>query len=510
MTSLKKNAFWITAITLISKIIGFGREMTLAHFFGASYIIDAYLMAIAIPGILFGGILNSISVTYIPVYTEIYEIDGRKASNNFTSNISLFSLILSISVTLVGLFFSEEIVSILASGFKGETYNLTVKFLRISFFSLIAMVLRNIFMSYLHCNNGYIVEKVSSLAFTVINLTVVVISGFFNYEFLIYGYVLGYFVFMILTIVNSKSRGYKFKFKLEISDNIRKVFYLAVPVFVGSMAGQINLLVDKTIASRLKEGSIASLNYASVVNHFVFGLMTVAMVTIIYPVFSKKIAKKDMEGFKETLIKGLNFLIIFLVPVTVGSIVLAKPAIVFIYERGAFDTAATNMTYTAFIFYALGILGMGIKNLMIKAFYSLKETKKPMIIGVISVVINITLNIILVRFMEHNGLALATSITASVTVIPLTLMLRKRIGSFTLVNSTKLFIKALTASIIMGVCVYFIYQYIAPIIGIGFLKEMISILITVVSGIFIYFIIMKLLKAKELKYIEELIYRKRT
>jgi putative peptidoglycan lipid II flippase len=505
MASLKKNAFWITGITLISKIIGFGREMAMAHFFGATFIIDAYLMAVAIPSILFGGVLNSISVTFVPVYTEINERMGKKQSNEFTSNISLISLILSIAATVLGLLFTDEIVRILASGFKGETYDLTVKFLRISFFALIAMVLRNIFVSFLHCNNRYITEKISSLAFTLINFIVVIISGFFNYNFLIYGYTMGYFVFMILIIFNSKTSGYKFSFKLEISDNIKNVFYLAVPVFVGSMAGQINLLVDKTIASRLKEGSISSLNYASVVNSFVFSLVTVAMVTIIYPVFSKKIARNDIGGFKDTLIKGLNFLIIFLVPITVGSIILAKPAIVFIYERGAFGSSATEMTYTAFIFYAVGILAVGIKSLMIKAFYSLKETKKPMVIGFISVGINIGLNIILVRYMEHNGLALATSITAIVTVFPLTALLRKKIGPFTLLNSTKLFLKSVFSSIIMGVLVYFIYRYISPIIGIGFLKEFITILITVILGAAIYFAVMKVIKAKELKYIEDLI-----
>src|SRR6056297_2438102 len=124
MTSLKKNAFWITAVTLISKIFGFGRQMLLAHFFGVSYIVDAYLMAIAIPSILLGTITNSISVTYIPVYTEIDEKHGKKASNNFTSNISLLSLIFSLIVTTAGVFFSEEIVKLLASGFEGETYRL--------------------------------------------------------------------------------------------------------------------------------------------------------------------------------------------------------------------------------------------------------------------------------------------------------------------------------------------------------------------------------------------------
>jgi putative peptidoglycan lipid II flippase len=107
--------------------------------------------------------------------------------------------------------------------------------------------------------------------------------------------------------------------------------------------------------------------------------------------------------------------------------------------------------------------------------------------------------------MEHNGLALATSITAIVTVFPLTALLRKKIGPFTLLNSTKLFLKSVFSSIIMGVLVYFIYRYISPIIGIGFLKEFITILITVILGAAIYFAVMKVIKAKELKYIEDLI-----
>jgi putative peptidoglycan lipid II flippase len=192
----------------------------------------------------------------------------------------------------------------------------------------------------------------------------------------------------------------------------------------------------------------------------------------------------------------------------VGSLILAKPAIVFIYERGAFGTSATSMTYTAFIFYSIGLLAMGLNGLMVKAFYSLQDTKRPMVIGFISVGINITLNLILVQFMEHNGLALATSITASVMVIPLSILLRKKIGPFKLLNSTKLFLKSSLSALVMGLATYFIYDFVGPVIGIGFIKEFISIAITVFLGALIYFAFMKLIRVKELKYIENLILKR--
>ncbi len=505
MPSLKKNAFWITVVTFASKILGFVREMLLARFFGTSYIVDAYLMAIAIPSILFGGISTSTSVTYIAVYTEIDEKQGKKASNNFTSNMLIISFFLSLILTTIGLLFTEEIVRLLASGFKGEAYFLTVKFLRISFFALVAITIRNIFMSFLHCNNGYIIEKISSLTFNFVNIAIVIISGLYNYKFLMYGYTFGYFIFMIMTLINSSAKGYKFRIKFDIDKNVKKVFYLSLPVFIGSMANQINLLVDKTIASNLKEGSISALNYAHVVNSFVFNLMTIAVITIVYPYFSKQISKNDMTGFKNTLTKGINLLIIFLMPALIGSVVLAKPTIVFLYERGAFSSSATNMTYTAFIFYSIGIMGMGLKGLMIRAFYSLQNTKIPMIIGLISVGINVTLNFILVRFMEHNGLALATSISATVTVLPLAILLRKKIGSFALMDSMKLFLKSSFSAILMGGAVYLLYGFLSSVIGIGFVKELVSLCIAVLLGALVYFSIMKLLKVKELKYLKSLI-----
>jgi putative peptidoglycan lipid II flippase len=183
---------------------------------------------------------------------------------------------------------------------------------------------------------------------------------------------------------------------------------------------------------------------------------------------------------------GINIILVITIPAAVGLIVLSKPIVKIAFERGAFDTAATVMTSQALIFYSIGIVAMALRLLITKVYYSLQDTKTPMINGAISVGFNIVLNLILVRFMAHSGLALATSIASTIATFLFLYGLKRKIGSLGTIKYIKCGLKSGAASIIMGFVVYEIYYAMNFAISSDAIHEELSLITSVGTGIIVY------------------------
>jgi putative peptidoglycan lipid II flippase len=504
MSSLKKTAILITIITLGSKVLGFAREIILAYFYGTSYIVDCYLMASAIPSMLFGW-LNSVGVSYIPIYTEIKANNGEENANKFTNNLISIIFLASIFLAILGLMFGKQIVSVAAPGFKGETYDLTVSFLNVSIWTVIFTSLVQVFMAYLNCNDKFIQSNISNLVISSTQMFFIFLGGLFNDYIIIYGVLFSHIMHLVALSVFSKNSGFRFKFNAQISNEIKKAFIIAGPIFVSSMIIQINLFIDKTFASQLNEGSISALNYSANIHRFVFYIFSIAITTMIYPLLSKSIAENNIIKVKNLFSKALNIIIILFVPVTIGAIILSKPAISFVYERGKFGYDSTIMTSSAFVMYTIGLLPLAAREIVTRVFYSLQDTKITMYISMFAVLINIFLNFLLVKPLGHSGLALATSLSAIITLPLLFIMLRKKIGNLGLKNSIILLIKSCISGTLMGVAVYFSYKYFSGILGNGSLYLLINIIISVLIGGLTYFGLMIVMKVKEMNFFTDII-----
>jgi len=182
--------------------------------------------------------------------------------------------------------------------------------------------------------------------------------------------------------------------------------YIALPVIIGVSVNQINVLVDRTIASRVAEGGITALNYASRLNGFVQGIFVLSITTALYPMISKMVAESNMEGLKKSVSEAISGINLLVIPATVGSMIFAEPVVMLLFGRGKFDVEAIAMTSAALFFYSLGMLGFGLREVLSRAFYSLQDTKTPAINATIAVVMNIIPNIILSKYMGIGGLAL--------------------------------------------------------------------------------------------------------
>jgi putative peptidoglycan lipid II flippase len=277
-----------------------------------------------------------------------------------------------------------------------------------------------------------------------------------------------------------------------------------IPVIIGSGAGQISLLVYRMLASGLVEGSISALNFATRLNLLVYGILAVAVANAIYPDLAKAVVYENKNRLINSVSHSLNVILMIIMPIAIGMIILRYPLVRIVYQRGAFDSTDVALTAFALLFYALGLPALSLREVIFNAFYSLQDTLTPMYIGIGTVVLNIVLNLILVRYLEVGGLALATSITFTISFFLLITVLSKKVGSI----QSKLIVitgsKIILASLIMGLGVFYFYSWAEQFI-INKISEILIFSLSVFLGAILYFIIIKVLKIEEFDFIINLV-----
>ena len=300
--------------------------------------------------------------------------------------------------------------------------------------------------------------------------------------------------------------GYKYQMYLNIKDqNVKDMVKLLGPVMIGAAVMQVNAMIDRALASTLPEGSISALNYANKLNGFIIALFITSIVSVIYPILSKLSTKDNNEKFNKSIVKSINSIIILVLPISVGAIVLSTPIVKLLFQRGEFDDRALKMTSIALSMYSVGLVASGLREVLSKIFYSLQDTKTPMINGIIAVLINIVFNIILIKYFNLAGLALATSLSSIICIYLLFISLGKKIGYFGQDKIIKTTIKSIISSVIMGTTTYIFYNLLNNLLVGGFIKEVIVLVSSIVIGVIVYALLVIILKIEEINSIIDMI-----
>ncbi|MEG1310591.1 MAG: murein biosynthesis integral membrane protein MurJ [Romboutsia sp.] len=504
MSKVAKAAVGLMAATLIAKILGFSRELALASAYGASNTSDAFLVALNIPAVIFTAIGTSLGTAFIPLYCDINAKGGEKESNKFTNNIFNIVLLICIALSVIGVIFTPQIVKIFAVGFKGETFLQAVYFTRIMILGMAFLGMSYIMMAYLQVKENFIIPGLMPIPYNIFIIATILLSVKVSPYLLPWGALIGLLFQFLFQLPFAMKKGYKYKIYINLSDtHLKKMLWLIAPVLIGVAVNQINTIVDRTIASTLVEGSISALNYATKLNQFVMGMFIVSISSVVYPMLSKLSSENNKEQFNKSIRTSVNTVILLVIPISIGAIILANPIVKLLFQRGEFDARATQMTAIALVFYSIGMIGFGLRDILGKVFYSLQDTKTPMINGVIAMVLNIILNIAFVKFtnMQLAGLAFATSISALVTIILLFISLRKKIGAFGGKSILLIMIKSIISAVIMGIVTLLVYNTLGKLLGSGFIKEVLGLMLSVVVGAVVYGISIVVLKVDEVNFI---------
>lgn len=498
---MKKVAIFLMLLTIFTKLLGFSRDIALAYFYGVSSISDAYLISLTIPGIIFTLIVAGLSTAYIPMYSKIEKNYGENEGNKFTNNLLNILLIVSTVIVILGLSFTNQIVKVFASGFEEETLSLAVKFTQISLFGIYFSGLVYLFKGFLQLKGNYFIPELVGIPLNFFTILFMFISFNTNPIALAIGSVIGVASQLLLLLPFVYKQGFKYQLLLDIKDeHIKRMLYIACPVIIGVSVDQVNILVDRTLSSQIALGGISALNYASKLNGFIYGIFVLSISTVMYPMISKMATENDLAGLKKSILEAISGINLLVLPATIGAMIFSEPIVRLLFDRGAFDPQAIFMTSDALFFYSIGLVCLGHREVLSKAFFALQDTKTPMINAGVAVILNIILSIILSKFMGIGGLALGTSLSALFSTLLLFISLRKKIGPVGMINISTSLIKVLGASLIMGFIAKIVYNNL-----IHNLSSSLSLIISIAIGSVIYFITIYFMKIEDVNKLVKLI-----
>ncbi|MBF0633437.1 MAG: murein biosynthesis integral membrane protein MurJ, partial [Nitrospinae bacterium] len=419
---------------LISRVLGYARDMLVADLFGAKTAADAFFVAFRIPNLLRRLTAEgAMTAAFVPVYTEVYEKSGKPRAFELACNIvTLLGVALTV-ISVAGVITAPWVVTALAPGFTSSepTFNLTTLLTRIMFPYLIFVSLAAVLMAMQNSMGKFFVPAAapSMLNIAIITCALTMRDWFAEPTVaLAVGVMIGGVLQLAMQVWELRRMGWKYvpSFNLRDADAIR-IGALMVPATFGMAVAEINTFVDTLIASFLPEGSVSYLYYGNRLVQFPLGVFGVAVGVAALPSLSSEAARGG-EKLVELFSHSMRLTLFIAIPAMVGLIALSGPMTNVLFERGQFDEAARYGVISALVFYAVGLPAFAATKIVVGVFYALKDTKAPTKVAVWCMLINIALNLVLMGPLKHGGLALATSISAFVNVGALAWMLRKRLG----------------------------------------------------------------------------------
>jgi putative peptidoglycan lipid II flippase len=511
-----KAAGVVGAATLASRIMGYVRDMAMSWGFGTGSSADAFYVAYRIPNLLRELLAEgSMSAAFIPVFTETLTRSTKEDARRLANAIFARLLVILGVLTALGIIFAPVIVKAIAWGFKGdvEKYILTVKLTRIMLPYLFFIGLAALAMGMLNSLRSFLVPALSPVMLNVMTISSVVISVWFLREPILgvaVGVVLGGLSQFLIQVPGLGKQGMMLRPQFSPSHpSVKRVGSLALPVLLSSSVTQLNIFISTILASFLATGSITYLFYGMRFIHFPLGVFGIAIATAVLPTMSMQAAKQQTEAFRETLSLGLRLVFFIMFPAMAGLIALRVPIVNLLLERGQFDWISTAGTATAILYYALGLWAFAGVRIVAQAFYSLQDTRTPVKVAVVALVANVLFSVILMKPLEHGGLALATSLAAMINIFLLTKKLRKKIGRMDGRRIARSLLKIIPTSAAMGLIGWWIS--LDPAWGgVGNNLYKTGLLCGgMIASVVFYILVMWLLKSEELAFLWGMVKRRR-
>jgi len=522
--SVARSAGIISLAVMASRVLGLVREMVFAYFFGASksFANDAYVIAFRIPNLLRDLFAEgALSSAFVPVFSEyLIKKDEKEAFR--LSNMVMTALVLVLGALVVlGVIFAPEIVTIFAHGFRDdpEKFALTVKLTRIMMPFILLVALAAQAMGILNARGRFGIPALSSSFFNIGSI----VGGIFfaslltNPDFshpiraivdnpiegivgMAYGVLVGGFLQYAVQWPSLRRAGFRYRPILSFSDpGVRRIFKLMGPAVIGSAAVQVNVLINSNFASAIPgDGPVSWLNYAFRLMQFPIGVFGVAIATATLPSISRNAALDQLDDFRHTLARSVRLAFLLTIPSAVGLAALGKPIIALIYQRGDFTGLDTSHTANALAFYAIGLAGYSAIKIIAPAFYALGDARTPMMISLLSIVINFVMNWLLVGVLEERGLALSTSVVALLNFGLLYFIMRRRINGLEGRETAVAIVKIALASGAMALACWLTSSALARAAGDGHAARLINVLASVGIGAGVFYLAASLLKVDEL------------
>lgn len=453
---LLKSTGIIGSATSVSRVLGFVRDVIIADLFGTAMYAQAFVVAFRIPNLLRDLVgEGAMNAAFVPVLTGELAKKGREAFFKLSQVLLNIIIVVLAVITVIGVAAAPIIIRIIAPGFSAdpEKFRVTVELTRVIFPFLVLVGLWAYAMGVLNS-----LHRFAAPAFgpCVLNLSIIACASYFgeNVFGLASGVIAGGILQLAIQVPSLYRNGWKARLTNEFSHPMaKKIGMLLVPRALGACVYQVNVFIGTILASLssiVGEGAVAALYYANRLWQLPLAVFGIALAQAALPTMSRQAALEEPERLKNTIAFSLTTVFFFLLPATVGLMILSMPITRVLFQRGAFTSYSTYITSQALFYYALGLVSCGGIKVLVSAFYSMQDTVTPVKIAAYSLAINIIANLALMWPMKTGGLALAASISVTFNFIALYIVLRKRLKDFGTRKITDSFFRVLLSSAVMG------------------------------------------------------------
>ncbi|MDQ3525342.1 MAG: murein biosynthesis integral membrane protein MurJ, partial [Chloroflexota bacterium] len=415
-----RNAIIVGLAFVLSRILGLVREQVLASQFGTSREMDAYVSAFRIPDLLFLVVIaGSFGAAFIPVFGDFVTRGDRKRASDLASAVLTWAGIAVVAMSLISFALARPLMAVVAPGFDSETTDLSVDLMRILLLSPIFLGTGIAFKGILEAQHQFTLPALAPLVY---NATIIVGAIWFAPTYGIHAVgwavivgALGHLLVQVPGIIRSD-----LTFRPSLSrqvDGLREVARLLGPRIIGLAAFQFNFIAINAFASTTSAERVSALNYAWQLLMLPHGVIALSISTVIFPTLAALYGQGKDVDFRRTLDRALRPLLFLSIPAGVGLFMLREPIVAFIFQRGSFDSRSTELVATPLAWFSLGLLGYALTEILTRVFYATRDTRTPVITGVITMILNLLLCTLLIGSLSHGGLAIALSVTTGAEAV---------------------------------------------------------------------------------------------
>ncbi len=465
----------ITVITLVSRPLGYVREAVQAYLFGATLLVDAFIVAFNFPEMIqtlfFSG---ATSAFLVPVCTR-YVKDRQEYSRIYSTFINL-SLAVTVVLSVLLLLLSGPVVRLIAPGFT-ETARGVTRYLFIIMIPVIALhTLLSVMKAFLNAKDHFAAPEMSGILWNLIFiLGALLLHPYFGIYSLAIGVTAGSFVQVFMQVPYLRRLGVRYSPVMDLGhEAVREAKGLFAGALIATSIVPINSFVGRIIASYLPHGEVAALSYAFRIFILPFSLFAVPIYTVMFSKLSRLYHDRDWKGIHTHTDGSLVLLCITLVPSTILLCVMGDAFVKLLYERGAFTARDTLITARALFGYGTGLLFYALSISFVRIFNAFHDMKTPALVGITSILLNALIAALLMRPLGNLGISLATSLVSLYNFAVLFLLLKKRTGYRLSRATVHEIIRVLIAGIILALCLLFVRMWAHGRLGIALPASLIA------------------------------------
>ena len=416
---LFKSTAIVGSMTLISRILGFVRDMLIARIFGVDLATDAFFVAFKIPNFLRRLFAEgAFAHAFVPVLADYKEQGSKAALKLFVDRTAGTLALILMLLTVVGIITAPVLILLLAPGFswQGTQHDLAVLMLQITFPYLLFIGLVAFAGGILNAHNKFAIPALTPVFLNICMIAAAIWLAPLMDEpvmALAWGVFIAGVVQLLFQVPALMHLGLMPRFRLGFDDpGVKKLIGLVLPAIFSVSITQINLLLDTLIASFLTVGSVSWLYYSDRLVEFPLGILGLALGTVILPSLAKNLAEEDAAAFSNSLDWGLRLVLLVGMPATIGLLLLAEPMLSTLFQYNEFSVSDVHYAGMSLRAYSIGLLGYILIKVLVPGFTSRQDMKTPVRYGVYAMIVSLVLNVVLVFPLAHAGLALATSLGA--------------------------------------------------------------------------------------------------